>query len=523
MGVSRADGSRDGEWRGRRFGLPGGRNSPRPASRDAGAGRRIACPTNRPEPPGLKATLTVLAILCCCPPLWPQADEPVAVFTGHPRLFLRPAKLKLLRRERERGSARWRQLEALIQGGAPMPEPGFAKALFYQVSGDAAAGRQAVAWALGPGADLRQMALVFDWCQDLLGASEKRDLAARLAGSLTAAGQETVAAMRSRALAAVALYDDVPDTPPRELRRIVRDWWEGRISPALEKGRAPLPRDDAYELMELLFAIRDNTNIDLRGTAPRAFKTFPLDRLMSYYPAAFQAPENDFRIGVEDQPAEPDVKLASLSRAADLALVEYDPNAAETQSLQGWLMHDGFILRGVFGAPYEFLWANPYPPGLSYYHLPLAWHDAQFGRLFARSSWDDDAAWFGYFNGIAQKFENGRPAVLNPRDAAVRLGAASVFLGRSARKLRLTVGQGEAVFLAGLQPRRTYQVEVDDEQVYEAATDPGGILELDLPRGKEIGVSIREAPIQPPIQAASAARDRSPAVPRHEPRNLPPH
>ncbi len=447
---------------------------------------------------GCQTLLALVAILCCCIPLWPQSDEPVAVFTEHPRLFLRPAKLKLLRRERERGSVRWRQLEALIRGGAPMPEPGFAGALFYQVSGDAAVGRQAIAWALGPAADLRQTALVFDWCQDLLSASEKRDLAARMAASLkAAAGGETAGEMRSRALAAVALYDEVPDVPPRELRRIVREWWEGKISPAFESGRDPFARDDGYALLELLFAIRENTNIDLRATAPRAFKSLPLARLMSYYPAAYQAPENDFRIGVEDKTGEPDVKVAALSRAADLALVDYDPNAAESQSLQGWLMHDSFAMRGPFGAPYEFLWANPYQPGLSYYHLPLAWHDAQFGRLFARSSWDDDAAWFGYFDGVAQKFENGRPTVLNPRDGAVRLGPVAVFLGRSAGKLRVSVGEGGAVFLAGLQPRRTYQVEVDDEEVYEAATDPGGILELDLPQGKEVGVRIREAPLQP--------------------------
>ena len=34
------------------------------------------------------------------------ADEPVTVFTQHPRLFLRPARLRLLRRERERASIR---------------------------------------------------------------------------------------------------------------------------------------------------------------------------------------------------------------------------------------------------------------------------------------------------------------------------------------------------------------------------------------------------------------------------------
>ena len=35
------------------------------------------------------------------------------------------------------------------------------------------------------------------------------------------------------------------------------------------------------------------------------------------------------------------------------------------------------MLRGALGAPYEFLWANPYQPGLSFEHVPLVFHDEQ--------------------------------------------------------------------------------------------------------------------------------------------------
>ncbi len=63
---------------------------------------------------------------------------------------------------------RWQQFDGFVSGGAPMPESGFAWALYYQVARDAAAGRKAVEWAIGSGADpqrdLRQLALVFDWC-----------------------------------------------------------------------------------------------------------------------------------------------------------------------------------------------------------------------------------------------------------------------------------------------------------------------------------------------------------------------
>src|SRR5581483_8077252 len=98
----------------------------------------------------------------------------------HPRLFLRPAPLRLLRRERERASSRWQQFDGYLSADAPLPEPGFAYALYYQVSGNTEAGRKAIAWALGPGADLRQLALVYDWCQALISTAERRSLIARI-------------------------------------------------------------------------------------------------------------------------------------------------------------------------------------------------------------------------------------------------------------------------------------------------------------------------------------------------------
>src|SRR5580692_9015375 len=96
------------------------------------------------------------------------------VDAAHPRIFLGAQRLRLLRRERDRQSLRWNQFHLLMAGKAPMPEPGFAQALYYQVSGTAEAGQQAVAWALGAGADLRQLALVFDWCQDILSEAQSK-------------------------------------------------------------------------------------------------------------------------------------------------------------------------------------------------------------------------------------------------------------------------------------------------------------------------------------------------------------
>jgi hypothetical protein len=93
-------------------------------------------------------------------------------------------------------------------------------------------------------------------------------------------------------------------------------------------------------------------------------------------------------------------------------------------------------------------------------------------------------------------FADGRLTVMDPRSvvAPISLGVAVVALGPGARKFRVTLDQEEAVFIVALEPRRAYQVEIDDEEMFEAVTDPGGILELDLPHGKEVGVRIREAP-----------------------------
>ncbi len=445
-----------------------------------------------------------LLLLASCALLKAQvSDDPVTVSAEHPRLLLRPARLRLLKRERQRMSPRWQQFEALTAGNAPMPERGFAQALYSQVSGDTAAGQQAIAWALGPESDLRQQAIVFDWCQDLLSEAQRRDLTARLEKAIAAPPpDESIPTTRSRVMAAIVLFDHVPQTPQRELERVVHKWWEGGLIPALKAGRDAVPRDDAYALLELLHAMRDNTNIELRESFPRYFKDFPIEHLLTYYPAVFPGPDGDYYIGAERQPGDPDLRLAALSRAAELSMVAYDVNAQETQVLQGWLMHDKFMLRGTFGAPYEFLWANPYQPGLSYYLAPLVYYNSDAGKLFVRSSWDDGARWFGYFDGVMQLFEDGHVAIVNPQSqgTTIAMDEAVICLGHTARRFHVKLEQEASVFIVGLEPRRSYLIEVDDEEMYEATSDLGGILEVEVPRGKDVGIRINPTPTAAPAR-----------------------
>jgi hypothetical protein len=79
------------------------------------------------------------------------------------------------------------------------------------------------------------------------------------------------------------------------------------------------------------------------------------------------------------------------------------------------------------------------------------------------------------------------------------LGDAVVCIGATARRFDVKLDEEDLVFVIGLRPKRTYQIEVDDEEMYEAASDRGGILELtDVPRGKPIGIRLKELPTSSP-------------------------
>jgi hypothetical protein len=417
------------------------------------------------------------------------------VYTEHPRLFLTPQRLRLLKRERERESMRWRQFDLLVRAAAEMREPGFALALHYAVSGDAAVGRKAVDWALGPGADLRQLALVYDWCQPLLTITQSNALETklgRLAARETGAGIEAV---RDRVLALIATADD-SHSEESPLRETVQVWWRGQLAPKLADGRIMVPLDQLFALFEILHAVRDNLKIDLREDVTDYFRDLPKYQVLANYPAPLEAPENEYRIPAYQGSGQPDLDRAALARAAGLSTVAYDNNALESQYLQGWLIQDRFMLQGVFGAPYEFLWANPYQPGLSYFQLPVFFHDQHSGALFMRSNWEDDAVWFGIYSGEAQLFREGRVTVmgqkgpLGPKAEGIPVGDSSVLVGRSPMQFPM---EGGRVLVVGLKPRAKYMVETDDEEMSELETDGAGTLVLEYPSDWAAGVRIQEA------------------------------
>lgn len=392
----------------------------------------------------------------------------------HPSLLLTPARLRLLKRERERQSPRWRQFASLITGKAAMPERAFADALYFQISGDQEPARRAIAWALGEGADLRQLALVFDWCQSALTEKESAALAAKLEQALARPVAAGVEEARSRTFAAIALAGTTPEVSDRELRRIVEVWWGRTVVPALAAGDDVLPRASRYALFELLHAVRDSVGIDLRESAREYFSQLPAVELLSFYPAPYQAPENEYRVPASAG-GEFDLHAAESARAADFAIAAYDTTSLGYQYLQGWLLHDLFSMHGSFGAPYEFLWANPYQPGLSYYHAPLAVHDSVLGQFFVRSSWDDDARWAGFFGGKLQTLSNGQPQVIDlASPKLLDFDRALVAVAGNAPSIAID-NPAKIVFLVGLKPQGRYSLggEIGDQRA-----DRGGIIEL---------------------------------------------
>ncbi len=417
-------------------------------------------------------------------------DEDFHIYTDSPRLLLNKQRLRLLQRERSRQSMRWTQFETLITGGAPMPEPGFAWALYYQVARDEAAGKKAVEWALGDTKDLRQVALVYDWCAPVMSKAQADRLAAKLEKALTAG--DDIKEQNARTLAAIALADRLPDHADSILRDVVVKWWRGNAVARIQKGQPPVPREQLYALYEMMHAIRDNLKIDLRDSANAYFKTLPVDHIAGHYPSPLEAAENEYRVPVYVRNGDPDVNEATMSRAAELAMVAYDDNALESQYLQGWLMQDRFMMRGGLGSVYEFLWANPYQPGLSYFHIPLVFHDAALGHVFARTSWDEDATWVGYFEGHLQMFRDRHIETLRSgaMTKPVRIGDAVLMSAESkdAAKFR---ADAEAVFVMNLAPKAHYDVEIDDEELADLETDAGGTLVLSFLEGTNTGVRIR--------------------------------
>jgi len=288
----------------------------------------------------------LVAFLFCAVSL--QADDPAS---SSPHLLLTPLRLRRLQRDRERQTVRWINFQSRVRNVPNSPERGFELALYYAVTHDPERGREAVEWSIAHPCELRQSALIRDWIPG--------------AGHSSACSSDAPLYQRDLLFQTIAARQD-PES-------LYHTSWQAILT-SLQEGGFRDPKQ-LYAAIEFIDAVRTNLHTDPREDDPAFFSKLPVELLLSLKPQQVEHPD-------------------WLTHIAALALVTLDPNLPASQYLQGWAMENSQMIREGPGVAYEFLWANPYLPGIGYQNLDPWIYDAH-GRLFARTDWSTNACWIG--------------------------------------------------------------------------------------------------------------------------------
>ena len=372
------------------------------------------------------------------------------------------------------------------------------KAIQFQVLNNELAGRQAVVWALENSRQgtlnnteiLRLSALVFDWCHDLFSAEEKISMARSLgttAASILEAKNVEIDALRGAMLAVIAASDDWSDSETL-IKVFFQNHWAQWVKPALLRGEL---LDYGYEIisvMEICHVVRRNLERDLWQETRSVFEMLPRHLMLSYYPYPIETPKGVFREPVFRSTRDfGSIRESTLRRIGEMLLVAYETHWEDYRFLQGWLRHDAFMLKTPLGALYEFLWVNPYLPGLSYSSAPLFVHDEMRGRVLVRSGWDENDSWLGYLNGELQIVADGKRHIVLQGDQQKPLGLAGtiVVFGRVPMSIKLKAPGSKRIFVVGLGDQKPVRVKIGRKgfEVYEP--DRGGILHFENPSKPE--------------------------------------
>lgn len=345
------------------------------------------------------------------------------------KLLLTPQRLRRLQRDRERETIRWVNFERRVQTVPDSPERGFELALYYAVTHDEARGREAVEWALAHSCDRQQIPYVVDWCRKLLTDSDLGSLNLRWCGGRPLS-------YRDKAFNAIAAGNG-PFTADA-------------LPPNTDASALADPRQ-LYALCEYLITVRMLTHTDLREENATFFRVLPKEFLLSLKPEQIERPD-------------------WMAHIAALALVAVDPNLEGSQFLQGWAMEDSQMITEGPGVAYEFLWADPYLPGIAYRNLD-PWVYDPAGRLFARTNWDANSCWVANTQrGIAQ--ENCRSLALERSQTFGSLTLLPMFtpcLDVPARTNR------ETLILWRLKPRETITYRGEEKKELSEAADAAGM------------------------------------------------
>lgn len=419
------------------------------------------------------------------------------VYEDHPRLFLEPNRLQRLRKDVYRQSLRWRSLSKLVAAATTFEEQPLVDALRFQVEGAETAGRAAVAWSkrlsengIGNAGDLRQAAIVYDWCYDLFDASERAELRDAMAAAVTTLLPRAALGMgliRAAILASIASAGDW-DGSEAALATLLGTHWQTEVVPSLRDGSVGDDGQNLIAALETGLVVRHNLESDPLQPGIEALRSLARCRLLSYYPLDIETGSGRLRwpsrYGANEQLAR---QQAPLYRVAEMLLVAYEANLPEFQFLQGWIRDEGYMQTSQLLAPYEFLWVNPYLPGLTAQSSPLLAHDPIRGRIFGRSGWDLPATWLGFSEGRLEVLANGEISTttsfggLAPiyfPEAVVVPIAPPAKISLSWEPSREQAPENAYIYLIGLQPEETYGLKIGGREARLVQASKGGIIVL---------------------------------------------
>ena len=442
-----------------------------------------------------RVAIACCALLACVGRASGQAE--FRVYEEHPRLFLDAGRLARLSKEVDRQSLRWRALRAHVDAGTVFPEQPLVDALRFQVEGDEVAGERAVEWSrelaedrIATASDLRLAALVYDWCHQLFDAATREtvgDAMAGAVGEVLPQGGLDPGLLRAAILASISLAGDWEGSEAA-LSELLGTHWQNEIRPALRLGGLSDDGAALIAILETSLAVRRNLETDLLRPAAQALAALVRTRLLGYYPLDIETSggiaRRPSRFGTDEQLAS---VQAPLYRIADMLLVAYESNLREFQFLQGLVHDDRYLLRSPMALPYEFLWVNPYLPGLTPQSAPMLAHDPVRGRLYARLGWQRPSTWIGYAQGRLQVLSGDELSAtadfesLSPMyfpDAAVVPVVPPAKVVLSWQGGRKNAPETAAIYFIGLREDETYSLRVGGRAARLVQAGKGGILVL---------------------------------------------
>jgi hypothetical protein len=356
-----------------------------------------------------------------------------------PPLLLTARRLHRLKLDAQRQTERWGNFEQRVKTVADSPERGFELALYGAVTGNTDACRSAVEWGKAHTAEHRQIALILNWCQAQVSVADRPLL---LSAPVQKDSSHPFSSARD------ALFIDVAGG--RASRESIRGQWSQLLPLIQHDPRVCLP--EIYSLFEFLDVAQKNFRTDLRQDDTRLFSTLPAIFLLSIHPADLEHP--DWKV-----------------RAGGLMMVNVDPNLQGSSFIQGWAMEDPKMARDGPGVAYEFLWANPYLPGLGYYNMDLFAYDPGSMLLLARKSWDANSCWVSVFRGHTDSLQC--PAGL--LDSAATFGALTL-LPMKQQCLEVKPRTTKVTMLSGLQPGAGITWEEQGKKFNATADASGNVM-----------------------------------------------